>query len=527
MSAIIESIKQTALQQPDKAALISQVLKGHTITMSYRQLFMLIEVVSAELKQANSQRIGLYLDNSIEWIVLDLAAIHAGVTCVPIPLFFSVEQISHLIENAQLDSIIVPTTLAHSANPLTEALAISMTENREIRKKLSSVNVDSIRLTYVHTQASMSNMWLNKTAKITYTSGSTEQPKGVCLSLEIIEKMALALTKSVSSLELQKHLCIMPLATLLENIAGVYVPLLTTSTIHVESLKDLGLTLSSGLNPTQFISAVEHIRPDSLIALPQLLQLLVATKIQSSSALSYLQFIAVGGSKSAPSFIKRALDLMLPVYEGYGLSECASVVCMNTPENSRIGSVGKPIINNAVSINKDGEVLVTGQSMLGYLPSQTQIQSNMNMSMQAATVKTGDLGYLDEDGFLYLTGRKKNLIISSFGRNLSPEWVESELECSSYIAQSMIYGDAKPYLTAIIVPTAKATTAQIATAIEQCNHYLPDYAHIHHWMIMQTPFSLQNGLLTYNGRPKREAIINRYQSQLESLYHQERSQYAV
>jgi len=220
----------------------------------------------------------------------------------------------------------------------------------------------------------------------------------------------------------------------------------------------------------------------------------------------------VGGAPVAARLLQRAEALGLPVFEGYGLSECASVVALNTESEHRTDSVGKPLAHAQVRFAEDGEILVAGATLLGYT-GDAPLQPGEFWP-------TGDIGYLDEQGFLHLTGRKKNIFITSFGRNVSPEWVERELTLHPAIAQAAVFGEARPWNVAVIVPRGNTpeTVAAVSQAIAEANHVLPDYAQVKHWLPAQAPFLPQNGQLTANGRLKREAIWQIYQPPIEQLY---------
>jgi long-subunit acyl-CoA synthetase (AMP-forming) len=210
----------------------------------------------------------------------------------------------------------------------------------------------------------------------------------------------------------------------------------------------------------------------------------------------------------SPALLARADRLGLPVYEGYGLTECASVVALNTPAARRTGSVGRPLPHADVTIDAHGEIHVAGAAVGGYVGGE----------QAPRTVATGDLGYFDTDGFLYVSGRRKNMFITSFGRNVSPEWVETELCEERAIAQAAVFGDARPWNVAVIVPAPQAERSEVGAAIEAANRRLPDYARVGDWIVAARPFTAGTGELTPNGRNRRAAIWTRYRGELDALY---------
>lgn len=132
-------------------------------------------------------------------------------------------------------------------------------------------------------------------------------------------------------------------------------------------------------------------------------------------------------------------------------------------------------------------------------------------------IATGDVGHVDEDGFLFVTGRIKNVIISSFGRNISPEWVESFFLANPFIHQIAVFGEAQPHLSAVIVPSKHAAAARIAEAVAAINLTLPDYARIMQWVVADDPFHVDNGLVTNNGKLRRAAIATKYDMKYQNI----------
>jgi long-chain acyl-CoA synthetase len=219
----------------------------------------------------------------------------------------------------------------------------------------------------------------------------------------------------------------------------------------------------------------------------------------------------VGGAPMPSAVVKQARSIGLPLYEGYGLTECSSVVSVNTPAEFRDGSVGKVLPHTAVRIAGDSEIMVRGGLCAGYVHDDTGFDDQ--------EWPTGDLGYIDGDGYLYVSGRKANAYSTAFGRNVSPEWVERVLETHPAIRQAVLFGEGKPFNVAIIVPAqADHTDQAIAQAIEQVNSSLPDYARAESWVRATEPYSQVNQQLLATGVVHRQRICSNYRNQIESIY---------
>ncbi len=228
-----------------------------------------------------------------------------------------------------------------------------------------------------------------------------------------------------------------------------------------------------------------------------------------------LRYVAIGGAPVSLRMLTRAAQLGLPVYEGYGLSECGSVVSLNCAIDNRAGSVGKPLPHVQIKFAADDEIMVSNGAFLGYLDAGPQAPVTDDF------FHTGDCGYQDSDGYLHLTGRKKNMFITSFGRNVAPEWVERELIRPGVILQAAVFGEGRPFNIAVIVasgrPGSEARPA-IDAAIAAANRDLPDYARVGTWIQAQEPFSVENGMLTANGRIRRDRILACYAEQINFIY---------
>ena len=494
MKMIYETISGHADRFPENIALQS----GNRL-VTYASLQKHIWNLASEFIENDVKILGLYLDNGVDWVLVDLAAQFAGITLVPLPAFFTARQINYIFEKANIDSVV-----SSSRNIIPESCRVAITAG--LAPDVNLYKCNNISRNYNS---------LKNTGKITFTSGTTGEPKGVCLTNDSLTNVANSLVTATHKINIQKHLCLLPLTVLLENIAGVYAPLLKGATCQLPSLADTGLTGATGFNANKMLNCLDHYQPDSIILLPQMLHDLVYTIESDQDKPESLKFIAVGGGVISPILIKRAREKGLPVYEGYGLSECSSVVSINVPENDRPASAGKLIDNIQITISGENEIMLKGNFMQGYL-GDTAIDNN-------AWYATGDIGKIDQDGYLHIKGRKKNIFITSYGRNVSPEWIESELLNTSVIRQVVVFGEAKPVNCAVIVPSdARTDDRLIARAIDITNRNLPEYAQIYYWIRAKQDFNLQNGLATANGRPVRERIYKLHEREIDSLFEQKR-----
>ena len=425
-----------------------------------------VERFAQALRAARPRVLGLLADNGPAWVIADLAAQKAGVVLVPLPAFFTAAQLAHAVGASGMDALLGAALPGFAPAGDIEGLPF-------------------------HRRQARAAEFPPGTAKITYTSGTTGAPKGVPLSAAQQSAVAGALAQATAALGLRRHLCLLPLAVLLENVAGVYAPLRAGMEVCVPPLAEVGMRGSSGFDARACLAALARWRPDSVILLPQMLAALCAVLERGVPPPASLKLAAVGGAKVSPALIARARALGVPAYEGYGLSECASVVSLNLPGADRPGSAGRPLQHARVSI-EEHEIVIN-------------------------QIRTGDLGRLDADGYLYIEGRRKHVLITSFGRNVSPEWPEAELLAGQAIAQAAVFGEARARLCALIVPAPGASREAVDAQVRAANERLPDYARIGAWLRADEPFTPQNGLATANGRARRDALWHAYGDRLDAV----------
>jgi len=461
-------------------------VQGATQRFSYAQLMTEIDARAQALRMLPPGPLVLALDNGPELLLWDLAALFAERPCVIVPPFFSTAQFRHCIQQSGATCVLC------AAQWLATLVELGFSELGAFWARAADATV-ALPL---------------GTVKVTYTSGSTGTPKGVCLGADTLLRVARELEVASRRTEPQRYLAVLPLGVLLENL-GVYAALMAGATVQLYPLAHLGMDGASQVDFKRLLGAIALSGAQSLILVPQLLMGLVTALECAMMQVGPLRFVAVGGARVSPSLLARAEALGLPVFEGYGLSECASVVALNRPGARRAGSVGKPLPHVQVRIAEDGEVLVAGSMLLGYL-EEAPVCTHW--------WPTGDLGYFDGDGYLYLNGRKKHQFITSFGRNVNPEWVEAELTQSGVIAQAFVHGEGMPRNVALLWPLDPAATdSTIDQAVHQCNALLPDYARVHTWRRLPTPLCRADDTLTANGRPRRAAIVQHYHTLLSDL----------
>ena len=461
----LNALKQQALQYPDQTA-----LRGETTLWSWKQYLEAVVNAASLLHALGIRRLALELDNSPEWAIIDLACISVGIVIVPIPPFFSETQKEWVRASASIDAQIGGESMSgwHRHD-----FPFGKLQVRQLTAP-TSLPVG--------------------TSKITFTSGTTGEPKGVCLSQKGMLWTAQTLATALRPIAPEKHLVSLPLSILLENLCGIYIPLLMGAETVILPTAQTGFEGSSQFNPKRFLQALVTWQPESLVLVPELLRVLVHLHQVAPESTRSLRFVAVGGGKIPTPLMELAANAGLPVFEGYGLSECGSVVALNLPGSSKKSSVGKPLPGINVTVDPLQQLHVTSPAnALGYLGEESQ----------NTTVPTGDLASVDDDGFIHIIGRLKNVQINAYGRNFSPEWPEAEAMACPAVRRVVIFGDGLTRNVALV----DAFEGQKELARQQLmriSAHLPDYAQFHRLLFTSEISSPE--MITANGRPKRSAI---------------------
>jgi len=241
---------------------------------------------------------------------------------------------------------------------------------------------------------------------------------------------------------------------------------------------------------------------------------LVRKKIRNQFGGNLQAFVSGGGAldQNIGEFLNA---IGLPTLQGYGLTETSPVVSCNLPDLVKVETVGPPFRTNKVRIAEDGEILIKGENvMLGYW----NLKEETERVIKDGWLHTGDIGELDQNNYLKITDRKKDIIVNLGGDNISPSKIENILCLNEFIKQSFVYGDKKNYLVALLVTEKEINKDKIKLIIENINKSLTLIEKVKKFVLINEEFTIENGMLTPTLKLKRKEIIKKYKQQLENLY---------
>jgi len=562
--------------------------------LSYKELREMVELTAcglAALGLKKGDKVGIVSENRIEWIIVDFAMTTTGIIDVPVYPTLTPKQIEYIFNDAgvkatfvsnqvqlskiekiydsveSLDKVIIFTEKGISAPEYLLSLKELMEIGRDFKAKNPNYWIDMIK-----------EVKPEDILTIIYTSGTTGEPKGVVLTHKNLVSNILSATQVVPMTPEDTFLSYLPFSHSFERMAGFYAAFACGGVVALaESIDTIAQNLLE-VRPTimtsvprlferlynRIIKGVEsgpalrkkifywaldvgkkYVQASKKGKVPAWLKSqyaladkLVFSKLKARTG-GRIKFFVSGGAALAKELGEFFEALGIKIIEGYGLTETSPVLTVNRLDDYKFGTVGKPIPGVEIKIAEDGEILARGPNvMLGYYNNP---KATAEVIDKDGWFHTGDIGYFDEDGFLVITDRKKHIFVSSGGKNIAPQPIESLLAQSSYIDQVVVIGEGKPFLTALIVPDFEAIKDYakqngipfqdekelihrdeiyrlFEREIKRVNKELAQHEHIRNFRLLDKPFTIEDGELTPTLKVKRRVVEQKYKNLIEQMY---------
>jgi long-chain acyl-CoA synthetase len=562
--------------------------------LSYKELREMVELTAcglAALGLKKGDKVGIVSENRIEWIIVDFAMTTTGIIDVPVYPTLTPKQIEYIFNDAgvkatfvsnqvqlskiekiydsveSLDKVIIFTEKGISAPEYLLSLKELMEIGRDFKAKNPNYWIDMIK-----------EVKPEDILTIIYTSGTTGEPKGVVLTHKNLVSNILSATQVVPMTPEDTFLSYLPFSHSFERMAGFYAAFACGGVVALaESIDTIAQNLLE-VRPTvmtsvprlferlynRIIKGVEsgpalrkkifywaldvgkkYVQASKKGKVPAWLKSqyaladkLVFSKLKARTG-GRIKFFVSGGAALAKELGEFFEALGIKIIEGYGLTETSPVLTVNRLDDYKFGTVGKPIPGVEIKIAEDGEILARGPNvMLGYYNNP---KATAEVIDKDGWFHTGDIGYFDEDGFLVITDRKKHIFVSSGGKNIAPQPIESLLAQSSYIDQVVVIGEGKPFLTALIVPDFEAIKDYakqngipfqdekelihrdeiyrlFEREIKRVNKELAQHENIRNFRLLDKPFTIEDGELTPTLKVKRRVVEQKYKNLIEQMY---------
>ncbi len=519
-STVSEALRNAAARRANERAL-GYIRDGQLHWRTWQEVFdeasRLAELLRG-LGLEPGDRVAQVSENRYEWIVTDLAIHLAGLVHVPIHVTLSPEQIAEQIVDS--GSRLVFVSKHDLLNQLTVHLppeiVCSVHEEHDTHEIGAGLELQKQLPPAPRPQppapASL--------ATILYTTGTTGRPRGVMLTHDNLATNAAAVVEAFDRGQDDTRLCVLPLSHIYARTCDLYSWVFNGSRLVLAEGRE---TLARDL---------QIAKPHAINAVPFLYQR-IADRIREAggderTALrnffgSRADMLNCGGAPLAPEVEAWYADHGMPILIGYGLTETSPVVSISTQQAHRCGAVGKLLRDVEVRIADDGEILVRGPNVMHGLWRNEEATNEMIID---GWFHTGDLGSLDSDGFLFIRGRKKELIVLSTGKKVVPTRVELLLATSPLIEQAAVFGDGQCGLVALLVPSANGAStgesneAKLARFQAEVNRCLASAAHeeqVHYFHVIDRPFAIEHGEMTGKLSLRRTVIAQNFAKELAAL----------
>ena len=549
--------------QKDKKKVLLSSLKDKNISFTWEKTYQAINILSEEIKKnvSKGDRCLLVSENRPEWFISDLSIMLSGSITVPAYTTYAERDYEYIINDC------FPSVVFVSNDEQFRKLKNIIKNKNFIKKifsfeKLSDIEEDNyININDLFSNSTDENnnpkieIIRKDPACIIYTSGTQGNPKGVILShggiLNNCEG-AIEILKPLIKKDQTRFLTWLPLSHSYEHTVQFVQITVAARVFYAESIEkliknmndcrpeimtavprfyqNLYQKINASFNKATGVKKVlvqkmlnlglKKIKKESLNFIEKIedgiLEKIVRKKIKAQFGGSLKTFVSGGGALDKEvGFFLNAIGL--PTLQGYGLTETSPVVSCNPINDIRVETVGPPFKGNEVKIAEDGEILVKGENvMLGYWNNKEETDK----VLKNGWLHTGDIGVF-ENNYLKITDRKKDILITPGGDNISPLKIENELVNSEIIDQAIVYGDNKPYLVALLVlndEKKSSTEEEIKQEIEKVNKKLSKIENIKKFFTINEKFSIENGMLTPTLKLKRFKIVQKYKNSFEKLY---------
>ncbi len=587
-------LKENATRFAKKTA-VSFKKQGVFLSLTFEEFYERVLLLARGLVKVGTKpgdRVCIFSENRLGWAISDFGIQSAGGIPVPIYATNTGKQAAYIINHCEAKIVFVSTKSQY------EKLLAVRDEIPGVELVISYERFMGDRLFPVYTQYQLSEVGtpLSDEEKqqieqsidrikqhdiitIIYTSGTTGVPKGVLLTHYNIMSNAQIGLKQLGALnEQETFLSFLPLSHVLERTAGYYATLLSGK--HVAFAEDVKKVLENmtEVQPTWMVSVprlfekiysrvhegAHQLSPlrrsifhralrvgreyaqkkyvtgqsDNMLALQyRLFDRLVYRKIRARFGGRLRGFIC-GGAPLDRTINEFMWAIGLPVFNGYGLTETSPALTLSSLGAVRFDSVGKPLAQTELKLAEDGELLVKGpQVMQGYYKSDEKTRE----TFVDGWLKTGDIARIDEEGFVYIVDRKKEIIVTAGGKNIAPQPLENELKLDKYISQAIVFGDRKPYLVALLTPNlerlidwsrekeldyidiyelvkSNRIRKLYEERIAELNKGLPPYATIKDFALIPREFTIEGGELTPTLKLKRKEIYMKYKEAVDDMY---------
>jgi long-chain acyl-CoA synthetase len=592
--SIPEMLKANAARFAGQTA-VSYKKGGEWISLSYEHLYERVLMAARGLKKAGVQpgdRVAIFSENRGGWAISDLSIQMVRAITVPIYATNTAAQAAYVINHSEAKIVFVSTRVQYqkllSVRDEIPHVELIVSYERFMGDKalpvytlfqLSEISYPLTESEQLEIEAESERISSDDLLTIIYTSGTTGVPKGVMLTQANMVADAWYGVKQLGGMQSSEvFLSFLPLSHVLERTAGYHAALMYGCHVAFAESVDKVVENILEVRPTTMVSvprlfekiysriyenvhqmnpfkrklfhqAVEigrqyvyrryvHRQPVGLLGIKyRLADRLIFRAIRQRFG-GRLRFFISGGAPLDKTINEFMWIIGIPTFEGYGLTETSPAVTLNNIDEVRFGSVGRPLEKTEVKLAEDGELLVRGpQVMQGYYKNPEETEK----TVAGGWLLTGDIAKIDEDGFVYIVDRKKEIIVTSGGKNIAPQPIENELKLDKYISQAFVYGDSRPYLVAILTANLERllelahqqnlsyfdmedlvshsrVKELFAERIALVNGKLPSYETIKKFVLIARDFSVEGGELTPTMKLKRKVIYETYRDKIEKLY---------